>query len=69
MEQISQVKIAIKTAQKELDEKVVAKYAALVETHVETQDFASLRTLVVEDKWLAALAAAVQGELERVSPF
>jgi len=26
-----------------------------------------IKTLVVDDKWLAALAAAVQGELDRVS--
>jgi type I restriction enzyme M protein len=28
---------------------------------------AESKTLVVDDKWLAALAAAVQGELDRVS--
>ncbi len=28
---------------------------------------AEIKTLVVEDKWLAALSASVQGELDRVS--
>lgn len=32
-------------------------------THTE----ADIQTLVVDDKWLATLAAAVQGELDRVS--
>jgi type I restriction enzyme M protein len=49
----------IKDAQKILDEQVTAKYGKL------TQD--EIKTLVVEDKWLTALAAAVQGELDRVS--
>jgi type I restriction enzyme M protein len=39
--------------------KVAAKYPKLTEDEV--------KTLVVDDKWLAALAAAVQGELDRVS--
>ena len=49
----------VKEAQKALDAKVAAKYAQLTE--------AEIKTLVVEDKWLAALAASVQGELDRVS--
>jgi type I restriction enzyme M protein len=49
----------VKDAQKGLDAKVVAKYKQLSE--------AEIKTLVVEDKWLAALAASVQGELDRVS--
>ncbi len=36
-----------------------AKYGALTEAEV--------KALVVEDKWIAALAATVQGELARVS--
>jgi type I restriction enzyme M protein len=48
-----------KDAQKALDTKVAAQYAKLTETEI--------KTLVVEDKWLAALAASVQGELDRVS--
>ena len=50
---------AVKDAQKALDAKVSARYAHLTE--------AEIKTLVVEDKWLAALAASVQGELDRVS--
>ena len=50
---------AVKDAQKALDTKVAAKYGKLTE--------AEIKALVVEDKWLAALAASVQGELDRVS--
>ena len=50
---------AVKDAQKALDTKVATQYAKLAE--------AEIKTLVVEDKWLAALAASVQGELDRVS--
>ena len=39
--------------------KVAAKYGKLTE--------AEIKTLVVDDKWLATLAAAVQSELDRVS--
>jgi type I restriction enzyme M protein len=49
----------VKDAQKALDAKVAAKYRLLSE--------AGIKTLVVEDKWLAALAASVQSELDRVS--
>jgi type I restriction enzyme M protein len=49
----------IKDAQKALDAQVEAKYGALVE--------AGIRTLVVEDKWLAAVADGVQAELDRTS--
>jgi len=49
----------VKDAQKALDAKVAAKYGQLNETEI--------KTLVVVDKWLAALAASVQGELDRVS--
>lgn len=50
---------AVKDAQKALDAQVAAQYAKLTE--------AEIKTLVVEDKWLAALSAQVQGELDRVS--
>jgi type I restriction enzyme M protein len=50
---------AVKEAQKALDVRVTAHYAQLTE--------AEIQTLVVDDKWLAALAASVQGELDRVS--
>ena len=46
-------------AQDALTAKVLAQYGKLTEDEI--------KTLVVEDKWLASLAAAVQGELDRVS--
>ena len=49
----------LKTAQEELTAKVAAQYPKLTEDEI--------KTLVVSDKWLATLAAAVQGELDRVS--
>ena len=49
----------MKDAQRALDAKVATKYGHLSE--------AEIKTLVVDDKWLAALAATVQGELDRVS--
>ena len=49
----------LKSAQAALMEKVAAKYAKLTEDEI--------KTLVVDDKWLATIAAAVQGELDRVS--
>ena len=49
----------VKAAQRALDAKVQAHYAQLSE--------AELKTLVVDDKWLATLQADVQTELDRVS--
>ena len=49
----------VNDAQKALDAKVAARYGKLNESEI--------KTLVVEDKWLAALAASVQSELDRVS--
>jgi len=49
----------LKDAIKALEAKVGAKYAQLTD--------AEIKTLVVDDKWLAAFAAAVQSELGRVS--
>ena len=49
----------LKDAQKVLDAKVVASYATLTEDEI--------KDLVVDYKWLATLAPAVQGELDRVS--
>jgi type I restriction enzyme M protein len=46
-------------AQSELDAKAFAKYPSLTEAEVQT--------LVVDDKWLEALAAAIHGELDRIS--
>jgi len=49
----------LKAAQEDLDAKLDAKYPKLTEDEI--------KTLVVDDKWLATLGAAVQGELDRVS--
>ncbi|MFZ4701695.1 MAG: hypothetical protein ACOYMG_16735 [Candidatus Methylumidiphilus sp.] len=49
----------VKEAQKALDAKMAAKYGQLSE--------AEIKTLVVDDKWLTQIAAAVQSELDRVS--
>ncbi len=49
----------LKSAQDELETKIAAKYGKLIE--------AEIKTLVVDDKWLATLAASVQTELDRVS--
>ena len=52
-------KAKAKAAQDELDRQIDAKYPKLTE--------AEIKTLVVDDKWMAHLAAVVQGELDRVS--
>ena len=49
----------VKAAQRSLDAKVLAHYAQLSEVE--------LKTLLVDDKWLATLEADVQTELDRVS--
>jgi type I restriction enzyme M protein len=49
----------VKEQEAALDKLAYAKYPTLTE--------AEIKTLVVDDKWMARLAAAVQGELERVS--
>ena len=58
-EQAASVGTQLKAAQDALNQQVAAKYPTLTE--------ADIQTLVVDDKWLATLAAAVQGELDRVS--
>jgi type I restriction enzyme M protein len=50
---------AVKDAQDALDEQVLARYAKLTR--------ADIKTLVVEDKWLASLRAAVDGEVQRLT--
>ncbi|MCR4312048.1 MAG: type I restriction endonuclease subunit M, partial [Candidatus Uhrbacteria bacterium] len=59
LEQQTEASKKVKEAQKALDAKVVSKYGKLGE--------AEIKTLVVDDKWLTTLAAAVQSELDRVS--
>jgi len=49
----------IKNAQKILDAKVTAKYPLLLEAEV--------KTLVVEDKWIAALWEDIEGEVENIA--
>ena len=49
----------VKDAQMTLDTKLVTQYGQLSE--------AEIKSIVVDDKWLAQLAAAVQSELDRVS--
>ena len=49
----------IRTAQSRLDERVLDHYAALTEPEI--------KTLVVEDKWLAGIRTAIEGELQRVT--
>ncbi|MEW6363228.1 MAG: type I restriction-modification system subunit M [Acidobacteriota bacterium] len=58
-EQEADASAKLKAAQEALTEQVAAKYPKLTEDEI--------KTLVVDDKWLATLAAAVQSELDRVS--
>lgn len=59
LEQQSKAKARRKDAQLDLEKKIDAKYPKLTEAEV--------KTLVVDDKWMSRLTAAVQGELDRVS--
>ena len=55
----SDLKKRLKEAEAALDAKAYAKYPKLTESDI--------KSLVVDDKWLAALDAAVHGEMDRVS--
>ncbi len=57
--QQTKAKAKRKAAQEDLDKKIDARYPKLTE--------AEIKTLVVDDKWMTRLSAAVQGELDRVS--
>jgi type I restriction enzyme M protein len=57
--QIAAVKKQIREAEAELDARAFEQYAALTT--------AEIQSLVIDDKWMAALAASVEGELVRVS--
>jgi type I restriction enzyme M protein len=59
LEQEATAKSRLKAAEVALEAKVAAKYGKLTE--------AEIKTLVVDEKWLAQLAAHVQSELDRVS--
>ncbi len=56
---IAAKKRAIKVAEAELDAEVYAHYPGLTEDEI--------KALVVDDKWLAALDAAIHGEMDRIS--
>ena len=55
----SDLKKRLKEAEAALDAKAYAKYPQLTESDI--------KALVIDDKWLAALDAAVHGEMDRVS--
>jgi len=55
----SVAKKVVRDMQDKLDEQTLAKYPTLTETEI--------KTLVVEDKWLAKIAAAIEGEVERLT--
>ena len=59
LKQQKKAKAKRKAAQEDLDKKIDAKYPMLTEAEV--------KTLVVDDKWMAWISAAVQSELDRVS--
>ncbi|EJL6684285.1 N-6 DNA methylase [Vibrio cholerae] len=59
LEKQTVTKAKLKAAQDDLEAKLDAKYPKLTEDEI--------KQLVVDDKWLATLADAVQGELDRVS--
>ena len=48
-----------KAAQEDLDQKIDAKYPRLTEVEI--------KTLVVDDKWMAYLSTSVQSEIDRIS--
>ena len=58
-DKISDLKKAIKEAEAALDAMAYAKYPELTE--------AEIKTLVVEDKWLATISTAIHGEMDRIS--
>ena len=59
MEAEADAKKAVKAAQEALDEQVFNAYPKLTE--------AEIKTLVIERKWFAHLAQAIQAEIERVT--
>ena len=59
LKQQSDVNAKRKAAQQDLDQKIDAKYPRLTE--------AEIKTLVVDDKWMARLSTSVQSEIDRVS--
>jgi len=55
----TELKAALKEAEARLDKLALAKYPTLTEDEI--------KTLVVDDKWLATIGAAVHGEMDRIS--
>ena len=55
----TETKKAVKDAANELETKVAAKYPMLTEEEI--------KTLVVNDKWMATLERAIKGEMDRIS--
>jgi type I restriction enzyme M protein len=53
------LKKGLREAEADLDAKAYAKYPKLTESEI--------KVLVVDDKWLAALDAAIHGEMDRIS--
>jgi type I restriction enzyme M protein len=58
-ERMSDLAKALKKAQDKLDALAYAKYPTLTEVQI--------KTLVVDDKWLGAVDAAIHGEMDRIS--
>ena len=59
LDQQTDAKARLKAAQEDLEASSTPSIRKLTEDEI--------KTLVVDDKWLATIAAAVQGELDRVS--
>src|SRR3989339_849612 len=59
IEQVSEIKKAIKEAEKVLDNNVIAKYKKLTEQEI--------KVLVVDDKWMATIEQKIKGEMDRIS--
>lgn len=57
--QETELKKQLKEAEADLDAKAYAQYAKLTETDI--------KTLAVEDKWLASVEALIHGEMDRIS--
>ncbi|ADV50573.1 type I restriction-modification system, M subunit [Cellulophaga algicola DSM 14237] len=59
LEDETALKAKIKIAEKELDEKLYAKYPTLTETEV--------KQLVVDDKWTQTIESSIKGEIDHIS--
>jgi type I restriction enzyme M protein len=59
LEQEARLKTTIKEAQTALDRQVIARYPTLGTEEI--------KTLVIDDKWLAAIQSAIQGEIDAIS--